>query len=284
MVNEHEDATPSAWRRFFNRGGWWKALGVAVVYLALYQGFGLLSGTLFNDLINRENIFADAASVFFGLALPILLGGIVLLIFVWSLGWLGEIFGRQPIAGKGWMWIAVALLVIPIGLRLAGTDWSSYSAGVVVTMLVAGLFIGFAEEVLTRGIGVNLLRRAGYGEKSVMLLSSLLFALLHSVNLLSGQPLLNVGVTVVYTFGFGVMMYLVLRVTGSIIWPILLHAATDPTTFLATGGIDAHTDSAGSEALLSVAGLFNIIYLVFAIVAIILVKGKVYENRTPRLR
>ena len=78
-----------------------------------------------------------------------------------------------------------------------------------------------------------------------MLLSSLIFALLHSVNAFT-QPILNVLITVVYTFGFGVMMYLVMRVTGSIIWAMLLHAATDPTTILATGGIDTHTGSSGS--------------------------------------
>ena len=107
-----------------------------------------------------------------------------------------------------------------------------------------------------------------------MLLSSAVFALLHTTNLLSGQPLLVVAITVVYTFGFGVMMYLVLRVTGSIIWPMLLHAATDPTTILATGGVDTHGESAGAAGLIGIAGIFNYLYLALAIVAIFLVKGK----------
>jgi CAAX protease family protein len=36
----------------------------------------------------------------------------------------------------------------------------------------------------------------------------------------------------VYTFFFGFIMYLTLRLTGNLIWPILLHASTDPTAFL----------------------------------------------------
>lgn len=52
-------------------------------------------------------------------------------------------------------------------------------------MLFTGLCIGLAEELVTRGLTVNLLRRAGYGEKAVILLSSLIFALMHSVNALS---------------------------------------------------------------------------------------------------
>ena len=171
------------------------------------------------------------------------------------------------------MWIAVALLVIPIGLRVAATSWSEYSVGVILTMLATGLCIGLAEELITRGIAVNLLRRAGHGERTVMVLSSLIFALLHTVNAFT-QPLLNVALTVVYTFGIGVMLYLVLRVTGHIIWPILVHAATDPTTFLATGGVDAAGATSGSESLIALAGVFNFIYVAAAIVAIFLVKGK----------
>jgi membrane protease YdiL (CAAX protease family) len=265
----------SGWNSFWDRGGWWRALLLVVAYAVVYQGFGLLSGAVGRDFLAGGDLFAGPGSVFFGLAFPILLGGIALLAFVWSLNWLGEIFGPQPIRGGWWMWIAVALVVIPIVLRALGTEWSSYSVGVVLTTLLAGVFIGFAEELLTRGVAVNLLRHGGFGERAVMLLSSLLFAALHSVNVLTGQPLLTVAVTVVYTFGFGVMMYLVLRVTGSIIWPMLLHAATDPTTILATGGIDAHGDTAGSAGLISLAGLFNVVYVAAAIVALILVRGRV---------
>src|SRR5690606_31845393 len=102
-----------------------------------------------------------------------------------------------------------------------------------------------------------MLRRAGYGEKAVMVLSSLLFGLLHATNLVSGQEVVAVAVTVVYAFGFGTMMYLSMRVTGSIVPAILLHAATDPTTILATGGIDTHGANAGAEALNGLAGIFN---------------------------
>ena len=39
-------------------------------------------------------------------------------------------------------------------------------------------------------------------------------------------------IQLVYTFAFGICMYLTLRVTGNLIWPILLHASADPSTFL----------------------------------------------------
>ena len=264
----------NGWQRFWDRGGWWRPFLVALVYLVIYNGISLLTSAVFAGFIDPANLTGSASSVFFGIALPILLGGVVLYLFVLSLGWSREIFGRQPGRGSWWMWIALVLVVVPILLRLFATEWSGYSLDTVLAILFLGLCVGFAEELISRGVAVNLVRRGGLGERAVMLISSAVFGLLHVSNILSGQAPLAVAVTVVYAFGFGVMMYLVLRVTGSIIWPMLLHAATDPTTILATGGIDTHGATAGAEGLLSIAALFNYAYLVLAIIAIFLVKGK----------
>ena len=267
-------STRNRWQRFWDKGGWWRPFLLAVIYLIVFNLISVATSTIFAPLIDVENLTGSASSVFFALVLPILLTGILLFLFVVSLKWTREIFGRQPGRGSGWMWIAVVMVVIPIVLRVFATDWSEYTVGTVLTTLLLGLCIGFTEELISRGVAVDLLRRGGFGERAVMLLSSAVFALLHTTNLLSGQPLLTVGITVVYAFVFGIMMYLVLRVTGSIIWPMLLHAATDPTTILATGGVDTHGASAGAEGLIAVAGIFNYLYMVLAIVAIFLVKGK----------
>jgi membrane protease YdiL (CAAX protease family) len=180
------------------------------------------------------------------------------------------------------MWVAVVLVLVPVVLHLVATDWSSYDVTVILTVFALGLCIGFAEEVLTRGVAVTMLRRAGYGEKVVMVLSSLLFALLHASNLVSGQDLLTVGTTVVFAFGFGTMMYLSMRITGSIVPAILLHAATDPTTILATGGIDTHGANAGSDALNAFAGTFNVVFVALAVLAVFLVSGRVGKPATAK--
>ncbi|MGA1838803.1 CPBP family intramembrane glutamic endopeptidase [Herbiconiux sp. 11R-BC] len=277
-----EDRGDNAWRRFWNRGGWWKAVLVAAVYLAIYQGLGWLIQTIFAGVIDTGDVFGSPLTVFFALALPILLMALLTLVFVRSLGWQGEIFGRQPVRGRWWMWIAVALILVPTVIRLFAVQWSAYSATVVLSTLFFGLCVGLAEELLTRGVAVNLLRRAGYTERVVFVLSSLLFGLLHSVNILSGQSAATVLVTVVYTFGFGAMMYLSMIATGRIVWAILLHAATDPVTFLAAGGIDAHGSTQGDVGLLAIGSIFNYVYILAALIAIFFVKGKVYTDRSPR--
>ena len=128
---------------------------------------------------------------------------------------------------------------------------------------------------------IHLVAQPGFSIKSewvVMVLSSLVFALLHSANALSGMPIITVLVTILFTFGFGICMYLTLRVTGNLIWPMILHALYDPTLFLSTGGIDQA--AAGPQSpLLQLAGPANMIYILIALVALIVVRGR--AQRSP---
>ena len=267
------EARANPWQTFWREGRWWKAALAVVVYLALYRLAGAGLGAAFGDLVDTDNIFANPASVFFGIGSPIVVGAALLLCFVASIGWLRSIFSGQPVSGRWWMWIAVVLVSLPIVLRFAGIDYAGYGAGVVATSLFVGLFIGFTEELLYRGIVVQILRDGGHREWTVAVLSSLFFALSHLLNLLSGQPLVVVLVTVVFTFGFGMMMYLVMRVTGNIVWAMVVHALTDPTTFLASGGIDASNGAAHSP-ILDIAAPFNYVFVLAALVAVIFIRGR----------
>jgi membrane protease YdiL (CAAX protease family) len=113
-----------------------------------------------------------------------------------------------------------------------------------------------------------------------MVVSSLIFGLLHATNILSGQPILTVALTVVFAFTFGICMYLTLRVTGNLIWPMLIHGLYDPTVFLATGGIDqVH---AGSQSVaLSLAGPANFVFIVIGILGLIFVPGRARRPSNP---
>jgi len=264
----------NGWKRFWNSGRFWKALVAVVGYIVLYQLAGLALGPFVGDQIDQDNLFATPASVFFGLGAAIVVGSIILLVFIASVGWLRPLFAKQPIGGRWWMWFFVVLVITPIVLRFVGIDYGFYGADVVATSLFVGLLIGFAEELLYRGIVVKILRDAGHREWIVAVSSALLFALSHSINLLVGQPVIVVLLTVVYTFGFGILMYLVMRVTGNLVWAMLAHAMTDPTTFLAAGAVDASSGVAHSP-ILDIAGPFNIIFFVAALIALIFIRGRV---------
>ena len=84
----------------------------------------------------------------------------------------------------------------------------------------------------------------------------------------------TVGFTVVYTFAFGVLMYLTLRSTGFLVGAMILHGLTDPTTILAVGGIDELRTGSESNDLLDAAGLFTIPLIAIGFVLLIFIRGK----------
>ncbi len=255
----------SPWRRFWDRGGFWKAVLLAAVYYGLYQ---LVAIGVFFSLGQLGGPAGSPLNLLLTTALPILLGGVLLVLFGWWIGWLPELFGPQPIRGRGWMWIAVAVVLLTNALRFASLDYAKAGAGTVVAWLVAGLCIGFAEELLTRGFVVNLMRRAGYPEIVVAVASAAIFAALHIGNAFGGQPIGTTALQVLYTFAFGVCMYLSLRVTGNIIWPILLHATTDPSIFL----LSAYP---ASGSLAPIAGLGNIVVIITGLALLGFIRGRV---------
>lgn len=259
---------------FWHRGGWWKALLVTALYLVVYVGVGQLVGLTLGHLIDEGGPLASATNVMIELLLPIGIGAIVIAGFLAAIGWIKPVFGRQPIEGRPWMWIAVAVVAYPIVLRLIGIDYGSFADGVVIVTLITGLFIGIAEELVTRGAGVALLRKAGHSELVVAVLSSTLFALMHLVNAIGTGFSPTIAVLLVYTFFFGICMYLVMRVTGSIVWAIVMHGLTDPTLFLATGGIDTATEGA-QNIWLTIAGTGNWAVILFGAVSLFLIRGRV---------
>ncbi|KHK99544.1 hypothetical protein LK09_02665 [Microbacterium mangrovi] len=279
MVESTSVAQTTGWRGFWNRGGWWKALLVVVVYGGVYQLLPFVFLPLTRGLM-RPDPFSTPGSVFATFTLAVLIGSVVLALFAWSLGWLPRpLFSRQPVRGRWWMWIAVVLVAIPILLRLFGTDYARYSAAVIVLTFATGLLVGFSEELLTRGLVVTLMRKGGYNEWVVAAISALLFAALHSTNIFSGQGVLTVGFTIVYTFAFGVLMYLVMRVTGNLVWAMLLHGLTDPTTFLATGGVDK-VGAVAPSTLVALAAPATQLLIVGGFVLLIFIRGRAYRETT----
>jgi len=274
-IHAPEHLGASAWQRFWNAGGWWKAVILAAVYYGVYELLGLIVGLVFPEEGSVRGEPGSAMDVFIGTALPIILASIVLVVFALSIGWLKPLFARQTIRGHGWMWVAVGVVLVINVSALLSIDYEKAGLPLVASWLFTGLFVGFAEEILTRGFVVNLMRKAGHREVAVALVSSGIFAALHFGNLFTtSQGLSTTLLQVVYTFAFGLCMYLALRVTGNLIWPILLHASTDPVLLL-------HGTYAAAGNPLSIITAFST-YLVVATGAILLVVFLISERRRAK--
>lgn len=253
----------SGWTSSWEKGGWWRALVLAAGYLILYNLLSLPLGPLLAGMPDSNG----PGAIFVGILLPILVGCLLLVAFGWSMGWLKELFSRQPLRGSGWMWIAIAVVLVFNILRMATVDYNAAGLETVAAWMLAGLFIGFAEETLTRGYVIKLLRQARYREITVAAISGAVFAGLHASNLLSGQTLIVTAFQLLYTFAFGICMYLAYRLTGRLIVPILLHASTDPSIFLQS----AHSVD---SPLAAFAGLGNIVVIVVGLGSLFFIRGR----------
>ena len=259
----------TGWRAFWNRGGWWRAVLVTFGYLVLFVVASFIIVRLGRSFAGSagKDVATNAKVVTTDLLLPEIAGALIITIFVASVAWFPKLFASRPRGGSWWMWIAPAAIVVAAVVRLATTDWKAYSTGAVIAILILGLLVGYTEELLARGVNVHLLSKGGYGSRVTMVLSSVLFAAMHSVNAIGGgkSEAVEIIVTIVFAFFFGAAMYLTLVVTGSLVWAMILHAITDPTTFLASGGVDSGTLASGAGA--SVGVWVTIVYVILFVVA-----------------
>jgi hypothetical protein len=123
------------------------------------------------------------------------------------------------------------------------------------------LLIGFQEEAIFRGLLLRAL--APRGVLHAVLVSALLFGVIHANSLLVGRDPLFVLAQIIASVlgGIGIGA---LRVRTNTIWPlIVLHALNDFVQFTATGGIEAQHVAlyipmlkVGISAVLALYGLY----------------------------
>jgi uncharacterized protein len=259
---QHQSRT-SAWRGFWERGTWWKGVVGIVIYLLVFYGVAAVIG-----LSGRPLDTGTASGLLLTFALPVLVAGLVLLAFAWSVGWLRELFGPQAIRGGRWMWIAVAVVLGTNLVKYLSVDYAAAGAPFVAAWIVTTICIGFTEELASRGLAVTILRKAGYSELAVALVSSVFFAAMHAVALLNGMSALQLVGLLLYTFCFGLLMYVTLRVTGSLIGPMVVHATTDAAGALVGGFPNA------ASPLLPLTGMGNFVVIGCALILVFFIRGR----------
>ena len=204
------------------------AVLVFLAYLAVFYGIWMANGIKYKHI-------ADSASTIAKWYVAPLAGGTALLVIAVSvLGWwrpvLFEVHRARPrwlIAGPVFMAVAALL----IALR---KDTSQTTAWMFWLLVIGSLLVGFCEETATRGVLVVGFR-AAYSEPKVWFLSSLLFGLLHLPNLAFGAGPAAI-TQVVLAFMNGTMLYLMRRISGTLIAAMLLHGLWDFSSFLGNGG------------------------------------------------
>lgn len=197
----------------------------------------------------------SGGNLFLGAGLSLIVGAILLAVTTSLLGWWGPALRERHRATHRWPIIAAVLMAIALLLNLGATDWASYDGPFFAASIVL-LLVGFTEELTTRGLLLVGLR-SKLSEVWVWFLTSALFGLMHLINALSGQDLGPTLQQVLFAFGGGTIFYIVRRVTGTLIWAMVLHGLWDFSTF-AVGH--------GTPGVL--AGVGTVLYLVAMVVGL----------------
>ena len=202
----------------------WVGLAAWLLYVVVIVVIQATSGIPYTE-------WGDSAgNLWRGAVISLVVGAVVVAIVTTWLGWWRPAIRERRTTRAKWTIIAPALLVVALVGNLAGIDWSSVGADFVIAALVLGVFVGFNEEMTSRGLLLVGLR-GSTREVWVALVSSLLFGLMHGINIFLGQSVGETLPQIGQAFLLGLQFYILRRVTGSLIWAMALHGAWDFSVF-----------------------------------------------------
>lgn len=194
---------------------------VVVIYAAILLVLEKRSGVPYTAIADSE------ANLRRGVLIPVAVALAALLIYAVATGRLADAFTYAPTVTTAWLWVVPALIVAGIVLRLATTDWRALGGRRVLVIAVSALLVGVSEELLVRGLFLDTLQDAGWAAVWVAVVTSIVFGLLHGMNLLLGQDVVTTLAQVVTTTLMGLALFTSLALSGSLWLPIALHALFD---------------------------------------------------------
>jgi membrane protease YdiL (CAAX protease family) len=229
-------------------------LGIVAVYLAILLFVPMLTTEALDSF--SYGVFPDVETVVYALIIPVGLSVVFAVGVISALGWWTPVrTDHRPV--QRWVWFVPATMAVAIAL---GTDYGTLAdegIGFTLVLLLGCLLVGTGEELVYRGLAVTTFRRNGFTEAKVALWSSVLFGASHSMNVFTEDNSAIPQVLVTTAAGF--FFYLVRRVSGGIVVPIVLHGLWDFGLF--TGGV---TDEAYAGTLLFI--LADLVMLVVLLV------------------
>ena len=201
------------------------AFGVFVAYSVVFIG---LSGS---SLIPYDDWFDSSANIFRAAVLPLAAGALLLILFLLWARW--DFVFRDPerLPLPGFLRALLVLYVVFMVAVFAVADWGSVGDKL-LPILLAGLLVGFAEELLFRGIILRALRTKLRPEAWVILISSVWFGAFHLLNVITGLNPVSAVFQMFIAAAGGVFLYMFRRFRGVLVLPMIVHALWDAANFL----------------------------------------------------
>lgn len=150
---------------------------------------------------------------------------------------------------KGLLWFLPLAVISSVnlwgGIAVQGT------ATEILLYVVSMCFVGFLEEVIFRGLLFKGMAKTNV--KAAIIVSSLTFGMGHAVNLLTGAPVFDTLLQLVYATAVGFCFTAVFLASGSI-WPcILAHVFVNATSVIAVDrGVGLQLTTAAVQSVMGV--------------------------------
>lgn len=207
------------------------------IHPRLWMGFVIWIGYVFVVFLVTKlmgvpytRIGATAEETWKGAVVDLAVAAVLLVITTSALGWWRPaLFERKRSHHKWPIFVPIVMAVLAL-VNIFSTDWSEFDASFIFALVSLGILVGFNEEIMARGLVLTAFRSRLH-EGWAWFLSSVLFGLMHLVNAALGSPLSSTLPQVVLAFASGTAFYIVRRVTGSLIWAMLLHGLWDVSVF-----------------------------------------------------
>lgn len=221
-MSSHQDVSTALATRAEPKIQIWHFIVLIVLYLGLVQGTTALLTA------GGEQEYAAPSSVDYlvrMMVIPVGLGIILLTVVMAFLGnWQRVFVDTYPL--HRWTIAIPLIILVTVLIVMNYSGLASMGLAFALMLLVATFMIGFGEELLFRGIGLESFRSAGFSEFQVGLWSSIVFGVVHFSNVFITGVQASL-LQVVLTTATGFLFYLVMRATGSLVAAMIAHGLWD---------------------------------------------------------
>ena len=201
------------------------AIGVVVVYAILFLGIGITSGVKYADWFDTtHNAYRTAV-------LGLVVGSVFLIAFMAYARW--DMMWKDPerVRMNPLLWILVGCFTVLTVIRFVGVGYSDLPGSLVVAIVIASVLVGFAEEMLFRGVFLRAMRAGTRPEGQAALWTTIAFGLFHLPNAFMGVGAAAIA-QVFLAAGSGYALYTFRRFSGLIVVGMAAHGLWDMSTFL----------------------------------------------------
>jgi len=246
------------------------AFGIAVGYALLFLALEAIMG------VGYDEIGTTTDSIVKGIVVPVGIVAVVLIVVTTWLGWwrpaLREL-PTDPARPPRWLLIVPILVFIATLLGIDFSNLGDMGAAMILWLAIGTALVGFSEEIAYRGLAVVGFR-GGYSEVRVWLFTSILFGLLHGVNVVLGQGAVLTVRQVIFAFVIGSVFYAIRRISGTIVVAMVVHALWDFGTFTHVAGKTAGAAAAQTDIPTGAAAAGAQTLLMFVAIILVIVGAK----------